>query len=374
MDCVDLHGDGRAGATLDATMDLDAAIATYEKQSAARASVKWARALALAGSPLEALPPFAKAVGGENSQVFLRYQKAVQSIYSGVGDPSLNFRRLHTEFLAVFVKETVLGRIPYVPVPPTVLCPIVTENAVADFVAETRPAPAVKLGTAALAFLGFLKLSLILGIARDLLLATDDRAVGLLERHLLRAARRGEDRALLSHDAAVAAERPAGLLFGLDSAGGGSPSSLESDLVLLWDSVRNGDPERPVFITSGRGAIFLGSLRNADGSSPFPNVSATSGGSIIGVPVVISPAAESKLVLLDAAALGVSDNGVEIEASQHATVEMDSAPVGGASNVVRSAFQENLSFIRINRFVDWSLAYADGVGYLDLPIATGSPA
>jgi hypothetical protein len=86
--------------------------------------------------------------------------------------------------------------------------------------------------------------------------------------------------------------------------------------------VRDGEPDRPYFITSGAGAMFLGSLRNDDGSPSFPTVSAIGGGSIIGVPQLVSRAASAKLILVDASALGVTDGGLVLDSSQYASVEL----------------------------------------------------
>ena len=59
----------------------------------------------------------------------------------------------------------------------------------------------------------------------------------------------------------------------------------------LWRAVRDGEPDRPYFITSGYGAVYLASLRNEDGALSFPNVSAVGGGTLFGVPQLVSKAA-----------------------------------------------------------------------------------
>ncbi len=58
-----------------------------------------------------------------------------------------------------------------------------------------------------------------------------------------------------------------------------------------------------------------------------------------------------------------------LDSSQYASVELDSAPAGGSSAVIRSGFQGNLAFLKIVRFIHWVLAYSDGVRFIDLPIA-----
>jgi hypothetical protein len=88
------------------------------------------------------------------------------------------------------------------------------------------------------------------------------------------------------------------------------------------------------------------------------------------VPQLVSKAAESRLILIDAAALAVSDNGLSVEQSTRAAVQMSDTPTQGAVTLV-SAFQTDSVFIKIRRFIHWQLAYADGAAFVDLPI--GSP-
>ena len=237
-----------------------------------------------------------------------------------------------------------------------------------DFVAEGSPMPAGHLDSANVQG-RVAKLGMILGRrSRVAALGRIDRDK-LFEAHLRRVIRDGEDTALLGTAAAVAGTRPAGLLNGKTGEGGGSPLSIADDVADLWRAVRDGEPDRPYFITSGAGAMYLASHRQTDGSATFPNVSAVGGGSIAGVPQLVSKAAGAKLILVDASAIGVTDGGLVLDASQYASVELDSAPVGDASAVIRSGFQGNLSFLKIVRYIHWVLAYSDGVAYIDLPIA-----
>ena len=52
-------------------------------------------------------------------------------------------------------------------------------------------------------------------------------------------------------------------------------------------------------------AVWLAAQRSGDGPM-FPNISATTGGNIFGVPVVLAPEAQSKIILIDASALAVA--------------------------------------------------------------------
>ena len=62
----------------------------------------------------------------------------------------------------------------------------------------------------------------------------------------------------------------------------------------------------------------------------FPNVG-VNGGDLFGVPVLVTEAAESKLIALDAAALFVADLGVELLESREASIEQVDNPTGNAA-------------------------------------------
>ena len=168
---------------------------------------------------------------------------------------------------------------------------------------------------------------------------------------------------------AVPGERPAGLLWNKTQLAAGSPGSLPEDIELLFAETRGGAPDRPWFIVSPRGAVFLSLLRGADGPM-FPDVG-VSGGSIAGVPVAVSKAAGNRLVLVDAAAVGLWDGGMLIDQSSATSLLMDDAPSAGAQNTT-SMYQTHSTAVRLIRLLDWVLAHHDGVNFITLPIA-GSP-
>ena len=218
------------------------------------------------------------------------------------------------------------------------------------------------------------KFGVLVALTRELFRTVDDRAISLIERSTLRGLRRAEDQLLLSDDAAVSGISPAGLLFGVSAIGGGSPESIH-DLEDLWTSVRDGDPDAPYFVASRRGAMYLASLSSA-GVPQFPDVNVMTGGSIAGVPLVLSRAAGHHLILIDASLLAVSDLGIEQDQSEQAAIEMldnptNNAVTGTGTNLV-SAFQANAIVLRFVRWLNWQLLADDAVGFIELPIG-GSP-
>src|SRR5262245_184159 len=186
---------------------------------------------------------------------------------------------------------------------------------------------------------------------------------------LVKAIRDLEDEALLDSTPAIASERPAGLLYGLTSVGVGSPADIASDLAELWRAVRGGEPEAPAFICAPRAAVYLATLTAADGGLLFPNAGPL-GGTIWNVPLIVSRAAQDFLILIDAGALLVHDDGLTIERSNQTAIQLTTTPSSGPTNLV-SGFQTNTRFIKITRFLNWKLGYSDAIALLTLPI--GSP-
>ena len=87
---------------------------------------------------------------------------------------------------------------------------------------------------------------------------------------------------------------------------------------------------------------------------------------------MISKAAGNKLVLIDAANLVVTDEGLEVKQSEQAAIEMLDNPTNNSAtptgtNVV-SMFQANATALRLIRWLHWTLATDDAVSYLELPI------
>lgn len=278
-------------------------------------------------------------------------------------------------YLSLLGKRTVLGRLTGVlTAPPHMIIPTPTTDPTAVWISEGFPMPLAQM-----AFddprSSISKYGILLAFTKELFRIFDERAVSLIERITLRALRRAEDALLLSDAAAVPNGPPAGLLNGLAAIGGGSPASI-ADLEELWTSVSNGDPDAPHFVLSARGAMHLAGL-HSDGVPSFPNISATTGGNIAGVDVILSKAAGNKLILIDAANLVVTDEGLDVGRSDQSAIQMADDPTNNAAtatgSTLVSAFEANATIIRLLRWLHWTLVADDAVGYIELPI-NGSPA
>ena len=120
---------------------------------------------------------------------------------------------------------------------------------------------------------------------------------------------------------------------------------------------------------SPENALALSRLRGAGGERIFPNVGVL-GGTIWEIPVIVSAGAGSTVVLLDAAEVLLSDDGLEIDVAKHATLQMDSEPDDAptASSTQVSLWQLNLVALRAVRLIRWRRRNDAGVAWMTLEI------
>ena len=72
------------------------------------------------------------------------------------------------------------------------------------------------------------------------------------------------------------------------------------------------------------------------------------------------------IILLDADAVMYADGGVELDASEHALVQMSDSPDSPptASTTMTSLWQMNLVGLRLTRYLTWQLRRSDSVAML----------
>jgi HK97 family phage major capsid protein len=275
-------------------------------------------------------------------------------------------RLLSTAFLDLLRPRTVLGRLVGTrPAPANVMIPAATSGAFVAWSGEGVPTPVGALGIDSVT-LGTEKIAGIVPITRELATATDDDALALIERDLLAATAAFSDRALLDPSlTAVAGVRPASITSDADVV---TFDDAEQAVTDLFAAVSSGEAIAPTFITSPTGALYLATVRATDGTRLFPDVGLL-GGTLLGVPLLVSSAVQGALILVDADALLVADRGVAIDGSEQATLQMSDTPADSAAGV--SLWQNGLVGIRVTRYVSWALGRAHAVASVALPL--GSP-
>jgi hypothetical protein len=274
-------------------------------------------------------------------------------------------------FLSHVQPDTVLGRLAPLVIPAMTHTPIAAVSAPgASFVGQGAPAPLERLDADTVYAIPA-RLPVLVTVTAEMLKGPDPaRAAGVLVTLCGGIVRDRQDAAFLSADARDAGNRPAGLLAAATDCGTGSPAALPAALADLWAACRGGNPARPFFLCSGETAIALATLPDADGGGLFRAIAAVGTGTIAGTPQIATPAAGDKLILVDAAAIGVCDAGLVADASMAAALQMADDPTNdattGTATTMVSMFQTHAIALRLTRLIDWHIAFADTASYITI--------
>jgi hypothetical protein len=170
--------------------------------------------------------------------------------------------------------------------------------------------------------------------------------------------------------AAVANVNPASVTNGATSAAasGVTGAAAKADLsARVATFTAAGIPlEGSVWLMNDSNAFGLGLSMNALGQPLFPGVG-VGGGSIFGIPIIVSNNVSTRVILMHAPSiLFADDGGVSIDVSREASIQMDSAPTNptDATTVLVSLWQRNLVGLKAERFITWIRARTAAVTYI----------
>ena len=153
---------------------------------------------------------------------------------------------------------------------------------------------------------------------------------------------------------------------------GTSATNVLTDLGALLETIQVGENSRLFFVLSGADAKALLTKTNSAGVLAFPRLNLTTGGEILpGISAIISNALPTGTALLvDAAGLLLGDEGLTLDGSRQAALQMDSSPSPEtASTVMLSLWSANMQALRCERVFAYAvgrpgaLASLSGVDY-----------
>lgn len=172
---------------------------------------------------------------------------------------------------------------------------------------------------------------------------------------------------------AVSGVSPASITNGaatIASAAGTDAASVILDIrsVLAKFTSANNPPSTGVWVMSSNHAAALAMMINPLGQPSFPSMSVV-GGTLAGMPVIVSDHAGAIVVLINAQDVYLGDDGgVSVDASEEASIEMSDAPTedSGAptASTAVSMFQTNSVAIRAERVINWMRRRSQSVAYL----------
>lgn len=151
---------------------------------------------------------------------------------------------------------------------------------------------------------------------------------------------------------------------------GTTAANALTDVGVLLSGVALGEGSKPYFVMSPARAKS-GSMLNASGVRVFPDLTPM-GGSIVGIPVLVTNAVDDgEVLLVDGAGIAGDSDTIVLDASGQATIQMDDAPADPvtATAVQTSLWQHNLRAVRayryfaVERFSDAAVAAISGAAW-----------
>lgn len=302
--------------------------------------------------------------------------------------PLVEYQNMASEFVDLLRPQTIIGRIPGLRrVPFNIKIPRQTAGSAAQWVGEGKPKPVSELAFDQIT-LGPAKLAGIVVLTDELVRFSNPSAEALVRQDLINTIVQTMDKDFVDPaKAASAGVSPASITNGVTpiSASGTTADHARADIKKLFAAflAANMSLSGAVFVMTETQALGLALLLNPLGQPEFPGlaVNGTSGGTLFGLPVVLSenvPAyagtgspptgAGSRIILVKASEILLADDGqVMLDASREASLEMDSAPTSPptASTVLVSLWQHNMVGIRAERFINWAKRRAGVVQYIN---------
>lgn len=160
------------------------------------------------------------------------------------------------------------------------------------------------------------------------------------------------------------------------SCTGSTVANVHADLNSLFATAVAADLSlaNAYLVMRGRTGLYLSSLRTAQDVRAFPEINIRTGGTLLGVPVLISNAvpvdtgADAYIALVLGDEVFVADDGeADVAISTEGALQMDSAPSAGPQ-ALTSLYQNDLTTIRLIRAINWRRRHDAGVAVLsDVP-------
>lgn len=317
----------------------------------------------------------------ETPEVELMLRAAVSEMNTVTpGNALINYQILTAEFIEYLRPLTIIGRIPNLRrVPFNVKIGRQTGGATVNWVGQGAPKPLTS-DTFDTVALDLAKIAGIIVLTDELIRLSNPAAEGLVRDDLASSIVQFMDRQFVDPTvAAVTGVSPASITNGVTAVGatGTTGASLRTDLKTLINTflAANLQISSGVFIMTQQTAMAISLMTNSLGVLEFPQIN-MNGGTLLGIPVVTSenvpatggsPTDGYPIILANASDILLADDGnIIIDASREASLQMDSAPDSPAvaGTVMVSMFQQNMTAIRAERYINWVKRRSTAVQYI----------
>lgn len=292
-------------------------------------------------------------------------------------------QQMQSEFLELLRPATIIGRIPNLRrVPFNIAVPLQTGGGTYNWVGESKAKPVTSAAFSNVT-LRWAKAAGIIVITKELARFSSPSAEAIIRDEMIQGCTRFLDTQFVDPNvAAVANVSPASITNSIVPAvpSGSTADDFRYDISVLMAAfiTANQDPSNAVLLMSATTAMGLSLMVNALGQPEFPNIS-MAGGTIVGLPVIVSENVNDRVILVNASDILLADDGgITIDMSDQASVEMSSTPIVGDESpftgaVLKSFWQNNLVGLRVERFITWLRARSSAVAWLDNVTYAPSP-
>jgi HK97 family phage prohead protease len=284
---------------------------------------------------------------------------------------------LFGEFLDFLRPATLIGRIPGLrQVPFNIRIPIQTGQSSPQWVGEKVAKPVNALAFSEVT-LPWSKVAVISVITKELAKFSNPDAEQVVRTSLQRDTIQYLDQQFIDPTVAInAGISPASITNGIapTAATGVTAAAFRKDMASAMTTLltANQDPRDYVVLMSAAVALNLSLLVNTLGQPEFPNIG-LDGGTILGLPVVISQSVGARVVIVNAPEILIAqDPAITIDASEEASLVMTDTPESSpAATSLVSMFQRNYIAIRAEIFITWIRARSTSVAYISNAVYTG---
>jgi HK97 family phage major capsid protein len=294
--------------------------------------------------------------------------------------PLVSQNSIASEFVDLLRPQTIVGRLQGLRrVPFNIRLARTTSGSSANWTGQGVPAPVSRMSFDALSNpLPPTKLSTIIVLTDELVKLGTSDSEGVIRRDMTGAIAEFQNQQFINPAvAAVADLHPASITNGVTPrhSTGTSAAQILADTAFVMQAAVNANLTlaNGYWIMNPRTALALSQIRETGTGQLFPGISVL-GGTFQGLPVIVSGSvpigtdAKSIIVLVDAAEIYFADEGLVIDISQQASLQMDSAPTTGAANMV-SLWQHQLIAFKSDQYIGWgrrreaACQYIDNVAY-----------
>jgi len=294
--------------------------------------------------------------------------------------PLVVYQVMASEFIELLRPATIIGRITGLRrVPFNIQMPRTTAGTSVGWVGEGAPKPVTSMAFDTVT-LRWAKAAGIVVLTDELVRFSNPAAESVVRSDLIAAMAQFLDRQFVDPTVAeVTNVSPASITNGVTPtvASGTTADAFKADAKTLFNGFLSANLSTAggVWIMTQQQALALSLMTNALGQYTYPNVS-PDGGTLLGYPVVASenlpatggsPSDGFPIIFAKADEIMLADDGqTVIDASNQASIQMESAPDSppAATTVLQSLWQNNMTALRAERWINWKKRRATAVAYI----------